>query len=93
MQCRSKFVLGLTESVSRIKGSSALGKEIRMQFHIENMTYSGCARSVRKAVESVDPKARVNADPVTRTIAVQTGDSTAAMSKAFADAGYPASAS
>lgn len=47
----------------------------------------------RKAVESVDPKASVNADPVTRTIAIQTGDSTAALSKAFADAGYPASAS
>ncbi len=26
-----------------------------MQFHIENMTCGGCARSVTKAIQSVDP--------------------------------------
>ena len=34
-----------------------------MQFHIENMTCGGCARSVTKAIQSVDPTAEVNADP------------------------------
>lgn len=63
-----------------------------MRFHVGNMTCGGCAQSVTKAVERVDPKARVNADPVTRTIAVETGASAAAISKALADAGYPASA-
>ncbi|MEX0405789.1 heavy-metal-associated domain-containing protein [Aquibium sp. LZ166] len=63
-----------------------------MQFHIENMTCGGCARSVTKAVESVDPQARVNADPVTKTVTIVSGASTASISKALADAGYPASA-
>ncbi len=63
-----------------------------MRFHIENMTCGGCARSVSKAVKRVNPDARVNVDPVTRTIAVETGASAAAISKALADAGYPASA-
>lgn len=62
-----------------------------MRFHIENMTCGGCARSVTKAVESVDPKASVNADPVTRTIAVETGASAAAIAEALVDAGYTAS--
>ena len=35
-----------------------------MQFHIENMTCGGCARSVTKAIQSVDPTAEVNAIPV-----------------------------
>ena len=30
-----------------------------MQFHIENMTCGGCARSVTKAIQSVDPQAEV----------------------------------
>jgi copper chaperone len=87
-----KFVLDLPEAGSRIKGSSVQRKEIRMRFHIENMTCGGCARSVSKAVKRVNPDARVNVDPVTRTIAVETGASAAAISKALADAGYPASA-
>ena len=41
-----------------------------MRFHIENMTCGGCARSVTKAVETVDPKAKINADPVTKTVTI-----------------------
>jgi copper chaperone len=62
-----------------------------MRFHIENMTCGGCARSVTKAVESVDPKARVDADPVTKTVTVESSASTDSITRALADAGYPAS--
>jgi copper chaperone len=63
-----------------------------MRFHIENMTCGGCARSVTKAVESVDPKARINADPVTKTVTSRIlGVATDSFSRALADAGYPAS--
>jgi copper chaperone len=76
-----------------MKGASAQAtKETRMRFHIENMTCGGCARSVTKAVESVDPKARVDADPVTKTVTVESSASTDSISRALADAGYPASA-
>ena len=41
-----------------------------MQFHIENMTCGGCARSVTKAIQSVDPAADVKADPSTHKVEV-----------------------
>ena len=71
--------------------SAQTTKETRMRFHIENMNCGGCARSVTKAVESVDPKARVDADPVTKTVTVESSASTDSIYRALADAGYPAS--
>lgn len=41
-----------------------------MQFHIENMTCGGCVRGVTKAIQSVDPKAEVNADLTTHKVEV-----------------------
>ena len=43
-----------------------------MQFHIENMTCGGCARSVTKAIQSVDPKAEVQADLASHKVEVKT---------------------
>jgi copper chaperone len=42
-----------------------------MKFHIDNMTCGGCARAVTAAIRSLDPAARVTADPPTRTIDVE----------------------
>jgi copper chaperone len=61
-----------------------------MRFHIENMTCGGCARSVTKAVETVDPKAKINADPVTKTVTIDSALPFGAFSRALEDAGYPA---
>jgi copper chaperone len=63
-----------------------------MRFHIENMTCGGCVRSVTKAVETVDPKAKVNADPVTRKVTIESDAPVEAFSRALDDAGYPATA-
>ena len=41
-----------------------------MQFHIKNMTCGGCARSVTKAIQSVDAQAKVTIDPNTRKVDV-----------------------
>lgn len=43
-----------------------------MQFHLDNMTCGGCARTVTKAIHSVDSSAIVNADPQTRLVTVET---------------------
>lgn len=43
-----------------------------MQFHIKNMTCGGCARSVTKAIQSVDPVAEVRADPGSHMVEVTT---------------------
>ena len=63
-----------------------------MRFHIENMTCGGCARSVVKAVETVDPKAKVNADPVTKKVTIESAAPAEAFSQALDEVGYPATA-
>jgi copper chaperone len=61
-----------------------------MQFHIENMTCFGCARSVTKAIQSVDEGAVVKADPENRKIDVETSAARAEIEMVLAEAGYPA---
>lgn len=61
-----------------------------MQFHIENMTCSGCVRSVTKAIQSVDKGAVVDADLETRSVEVTTSTARTEIEAALAEAGYPA---
>ncbi|MBA0286334.1 heavy-metal-associated domain-containing protein [Stenotrophomonas maltophilia] len=60
-----------------------------MEFHVEGMTCGGCARSVTKAIERVDPQASVQADPASRRVQVQTSASEAQIVAALTDAGFP----
>lgn len=59
-----------------------------MQFHIENMTCGGCARSVTKAIQSVDPTAEVKADPASHKVDVKTVAKREALTAALTTAGY-----
>ena len=61
-----------------------------MRFHIENMSCSGCARSVTRAIQSVDPAATVEADPSSRSVTVQSETAPEAFLPALKEAGYPA---
>lgn len=61
-----------------------------MQFHIQNMTCGGCARSVTKAIQGVDPNAKVEPNPATRQVKVETTASQTQIRQALANAGYPA---
>lgn len=60
-----------------------------MQFHIENMTCGGCVRGVTRAIQAVDPKAEINADPPTRKLEVKTDASQEAIEVALNEAGFP----
>ena len=60
-----------------------------MEFHVEGMTCGGCARSVTKAIQQVDPAARIEADPPSRRVTVQTTASEAQIAAALTDAGFP----
>ncbi|MEF8764506.1 heavy-metal-associated domain-containing protein [Stenotrophomonas sp. A3_2] len=60
-----------------------------MEFHVEGMTCGGCARSVTKAIELVDPQASVQADPASRRVQVETSASEAQIVAALTDAGFP----
>jgi copper chaperone len=59
-----------------------------MQFHMENMTCGGCARSVTRAIRSVDAGAQVAADPATRKVEVTSDKPRAAFLPVLEAAGY-----
>ncbi|NEX48582.1 heavy-metal-associated domain-containing protein [Pseudotabrizicola algicola] len=59
-----------------------------MQFHIENMTCGGCARSVTKAIQSVDPSAEVTADPASHKVEVKSAASRDRLVAALTEVGY-----
>jgi copper chaperone len=69
-----------------------IASESHMQFHIENMTCNGCARSITKAIHSVDPTAQISADPGARTVDVQSAQPRAVLEGVLANAGYPSTA-
>ncbi|MCR9195275.1 MAG: heavy-metal-associated domain-containing protein [Hyphomonas sp.] len=61
-----------------------------MRFHIENMACGGCARSVTKAIQSVDPAAKVATSQETRTIEVASNAPVGELISVLKEAGYPA---
>lgn len=61
-----------------------------MELRIENMTCGGCARSVTRAIQSVDLNARIETDPASRLVKVGTAASLAAVLQVLEEAGYPA---
>ena len=63
-----------------------------MKLTIENMTCGGCARSVTKAIQSVDPNARIETNPAIRSVEVETTAPLAAVQQVLEEAGYPATA-
>lgn len=63
-----------------------------MRFHIENMTCGGCARSVTKAIQSVDPAAKIDVDQTARNVVVTTSTGAGDIVRALEAAGYPATA-
>lgn len=61
-----------------------------MDLRIENMTCGGCARSVTRAIQSVDPDAKIETNSAARTVKVETAASSAAVCQVLEAAGYPA---
>jgi copper chaperone len=59
-----------------------------MQFHIDNMTCGGCARSVTRAIQSIDPEAVVTTDPSTRRVEVESSRSRDDFVCALDEAGF-----
>lgn len=61
-----------------------------MKLTIENMTCGGCARSVTKAIQSVDPNATIETNPAIRRVEVETTVTLLALQQVLEEAGYPA---
>lgn len=62
-----------------------------LRFDVPDMTCGGCARGVTRAVQSVDPSAKVQADPPGRMVQVETSSDPAALMAALVEARFPAS--
>lgn len=58
------------------------------RFAIPDMTCQGCVGSVTRAVQTVDPAARVAADLESHTVEIESDAATAALAAAIADAGF-----
>ena len=63
--------------------------EVLMQFEIRNMGCGGCARSITKVIQSIDPAATVEADPGTKQVHVRSDKPREALATALTKAGYP----
>ena len=60
-----------------------------MQFHLDDMVCGGCARSVTKAIQTIDPGATVVTDPATHRVEVKTSASEERIVAALREAGFP----
>jgi copper chaperone len=60
-----------------------------MKFRIDNMTCDGCVRSVTKAIQSVDPQAKVDIDLKTKVVRVTSNAAEATVAAMLKDVGYP----
>ncbi|WP_414474041.1 heavy-metal-associated domain-containing protein [Microvirga sp. M2] len=60
------------------------------RFHVPKMACGGCLAAVTKAIETLDPQARIDGDLENRTIAVTSDRSEAALLAALDEAGYAA---
>jgi copper chaperone len=61
-----------------------------MEFRIDAMTCGGCARSVTRTIQKLDPGAQVDIDVETRRVAVRSSASPEALATALDAAGFPA---
>lgn len=59
------------------------------RFHIPNMTCGGCAKSVTKALLSVDPLAGITTDPPSREVSVDSDLGESVFLAVLNEAGYP----
>ncbi|PHV05725.1 heavy metal transport/detoxification protein [Janthinobacterium sp. BJB412] len=61
-----------------------------MHFKVANMSCGGCAKSVAKALLSVDPQARIETDPPAREVRVESAVDESAFLTVLSEAGFPA---
>lgn len=58
------------------------------ELKVEGMTCGGCAASVRRALETIDPNANVQVDLPSKTVRVETSAALNEVKSAIEDAGY-----
>lgn len=61
-----------------------------LRFHILNLACGGCVKSATKALQSVDPKARIETDLSVHEMRIESTADASSLCAALAKAGYPA---
>ncbi|MCU0541260.1 MAG: heavy-metal-associated domain-containing protein [Oscillatoriaceae cyanobacterium Prado104] len=61
-----------------------------LQLKVPKMACSACAKTITKAVQTVDSNATVAADVKTKVVTIQTAKQESEVRKAIASVGYPA---
>ena len=59
------------------------------EFNVQGLSCGGCASRVTKALQSVDPSARVQVDLAKQTVSVESTVERGVLTNALAAAGYP----
>ncbi|MDX2244833.1 MAG: heavy-metal-associated domain-containing protein [Leptolyngbyaceae cyanobacterium bins.302] len=59
-----------------------------LQFKVPNMACSACSDTITKAVAAIDPTAKVEADPKTKLVTIDTQEPETTVKQAIAAAGY-----
>lgn len=60
-----------------------------IELKIPSMSCGGCARSIARVCTEVDPAAKVEADPVTKQVRIESVQQREQFTQALAAAGYP----
>ncbi len=63
-----------------------------LQLTVPKLACSACVNTITKAVKTVDPNAKVQAEPKTKLVVVETQADQTAIQDVIAAAGYPATA-
>jgi len=61
-----------------------------LQLTVPKLACSACVDTITKAVKTVDPKAKVQAEPKTKLVSIETQADQTVIKEAIAAAGYPA---
>ena len=59
------------------------------QLQVDNMSCGHCVGAVTKAVQAIDPAAKVEVDLASKTVKIDSASALAPLKSAIADAGYP----
>jgi len=62
---------------------------MQLQLKVPNMVCAACAATITKAVMAIAPIAKVEADPTTKLVSIDTSQSEVAIKQTLAAAGYP----
>jgi copper chaperone len=60
-----------------------------IQFQVEGMSCNHCVGAITRAVQAVDPAARVSADVAAQAVRVESSADTQTLRHAIEEAGYP----